>query len=247
MQLTYIDLDRRVAHYRAHRLLNPRQWKAFEDKLTLSWLYHDYALEGVPLTHEEVERALHHDIPRHHCDAIQLDHIRQTALAMDQVSQAPHRPCTLALEDLKQFHVMLCLPGSHGAGRYRKNESLASPYNHTVTKPASISYRLRRLVETLDEEMQDMHPVRAAALAHHEFMSIWPFDHKSGTAARLFMNDRLLRAGYPPAIIHAADRQLYYDALEQDPEAMVSVVRHALETTLRCSENFFRQNQHQIA
>ena len=36
-------------------------------------------------------------------------------------------------------------------------------------------------------------------------------------AMRLFMNLLLYRGGYPPAIIHAKERQSYYEALKGEP------------------------------
>jgi hypothetical protein len=246
MQLMYIDLDRRVAQYRAHRLIHPHTWSTFQERLQLSWLVHDYALEGVALDHAEIERALGHTPARHHCDSVLRDNIRHTHRAITQVCQLPERG-GLTLEDLKHFHTLLCAPGEPRAGRYRKQGEPPQPYNHEVTRASSISYRLRKLVETIEEELLPMHPVRAAALVHHEFLSIWPFDDRSGAAGRLLMNDWLMRAGYPPAIIHACDRHLYYSALEGDPEQMVSLVRRSLESTLRCAEHHMRRSEHQIA
>jgi Fic family protein len=247
MQLMYIDLDRRVAQYRAHRLLQPHAWRAFEERLQLSWLFHDYALEGIALTEDDLQRATQHAPARHHCDSLLIEGIRQCMQAIEVVCRLPRKVEPMELEDLKHFHVLLCPQEDPRAGRYRKQDDPSPPYSHEITKPVSISYRLRRLVELIQTDLAELHPVRGAALLHHEFMSIWPFGERCGTAGRLLMNHWLLRADYPPAILHAADRHLYYQALEGPAELMIPVVHHALDATLRCAEGWMRRQEHQIA
>lgn len=184
MQLTYIDLDRRVAQFRAHRLIYPHSWNRFQERLQLSWLVHDYALEGIALDQAEVEAALGSAPARHHCESVLHENIRHTYRAILAVCKLPERLESPSLEDLKHFHELLCAPGEARGGRYRKQEVPPLPYNHEITRNSSISYRLRKLVETIEEELQHMHPVRAAALMHHEFLSIWPFDERSGAVHR---------------------------------------------------------------
>lgn len=247
MQLTYIDLDRRVAQYRSQRWVAPRNWDALQKRLALSWLYHDHALEGIALQPEDIHRALHNQPARHHCDGLLLKKIRQNMAGFESTTKALRDGLVLDLEGVKQFHVFLCKEGAAPAGRYRKHEGPIAPYTHELTHPPSISYRLRKLVDNLENLYPTMHPVRAAALLHHEFMAIWPFDGRSATAGRLLLNFWLMSAGYPPAIIHGMDRQSYYNALEGEPEAMIPVIVNALEGTLRCAESFFSQRESRIA
>lgn len=247
MQLAYIDLDRRVGRLRAQRRNHPYAWRQFQERLRLSWLIHDFAMEGVALTLDEVQRALHRETPRHHCDGILLSNIRLTLSAIGDVSRTQPNQEVVQLDYLKHFHALLLPPNDPAAGRYRKVEGPMVPYTHELTRTPSISYRLRRLAESMQGGYRDLHPIQAAALIHHEFMTIWPFDERTGSAGRLLMNDWLLRADYPPAIIHAVDRQNYYAALESSPDAMIHVLVQAVETTLRASESFVPQYAHQIA
>lgn len=61
----------------------------------------------------------------------------------------------------------------------------------------------------------DLHPVKAAALAHYKLVTIPPFVDGNGRTARLFMNLVLWRQGYPPALIRKRDRLAYISSLEK--------------------------------
>lgn len=241
MRLTYMELDLRVARYRQTHTLDPSNFVDFQGRIALSWLYHDFAMDGVALLPEDVERALAHSAPRHHCDGQRLSTIRRKldAIRWVQTFAATHEG-PLDLEDLKKFHAAVCAPGDPAAGRYRKGDGPMLPYVHPISKQASISYRLRRLVDGMEHDYPAMHPVRAAALIHHDFMSTWPFDMQTGTAGRLLLNYILLRGGLPPAVIHARNRHAYFSALGNHPEAMVDVVREAIDMTLDCAESLLR-------
>jgi hypothetical protein len=241
MRLTYMELDLRVARYQRSVSLDPCKFNGFQERVALSWLFHDFAMDGVALLPEDVDRALSFGAPRHHCDGVLLATIRRKLDAIRWVQGfAEEHEGPLDLEDLKRFHAAVCRPEDPAAGRYRKGEGPMLPYVHTISKQASISYRLRRLVETMENEYATMHPVRAAALIHHEFMATWPFDKQTGTAGRLLLNFILLRGGLPPAVIHARNRHAYFQALGSHPESMVQVVREAIDMTLDCAESLLQ-------
>jgi hypothetical protein len=204
----------------------------------LSWLYHDFAMDGVALVGDDVERALAFSEPRHHCDGQRLMSIRRTFDAIRWAQRfASENDAPLSLEDLKCFHEAVCGPGAPVGGRYRKTDSPVLPYVHPIAKHASISYYLRRLVQAMADERADWHPVRAAAHAHHDFMAAWPFDDRTPVAGRLLLNYLLLRGGYPPAVIHARSRHAYFQALSGRPEAMIPIVRSAITMTLEGVES----------
>lgn len=242
MQLTMIGLDRQVRHYEGYRTQDPEAWEAFEERLDLSWLHHDFAMEGVSLREADTRAALGHGLTRHHSEAQQHEKIRalwDAIAATRQRVAAGQGP--LELEDIKTFHVELTGESDPRAGRYRKGQGPPSAYQHSVTRPPSISYRLRKLVDAMRGPYADLHPVQAAAHVHFDFMTTWPFDERSGTAGRLLMNWWLLRSGYPPAIFHATDRQAYYSALCAGPIPMTNLVVDALTTTMRSADAFFAE------
>ena len=231
-------LEQRVARYRTARIPGTEHHRSFRERVDLCWLVHDFAMDGVALIAEDVERALAFAEPHHHCDGQRLAaiRIRRDAIAWVRGFAKQHRGA-LSLDDLKQFHVAACKPGEASSGRYRKSNGPMLPYVHTIAKHASISYYLRRLVDSLASAYGKLHPVKAAAMAHHDFMAAWPFDERTPAAGRLLLNFLLLRAGYPPAIIHARDRASYFHALGGRPQDMVSVVQGGVGLTLDFSDS----------
>lgn len=61
-----------------------------------------------------------------------------------------------------------------------------------------------------------LHPVELAAEFHFRFVYIHPFSDGNGRTARLLMNLILMKFGFPPAIVKAANeaRLKYYETLE---------------------------------
>ncbi|MFT5646788.1 MAG: hypothetical protein ACI976_001473, partial [Aureispira sp.] len=48
-----------------------------------------------------------------------------------------------------------------------------------------------------------------------KFIRVHPFDDGNGRLARILMNMLLMRAGYPPSVIKAAEKEAYYTALRK--------------------------------
>ncbi|MOA33071.1 Adenosine monophosphate-protein transferase and cysteine protease IbpA precursor [compost metagenome] len=75
---------------------------------------------------------------------------------------------------------------------------------------------MEELLIWYNEHKDSLHPVELAALFHFRFVYIHPFSDGNGRTARLLMNLILMRNGFPPAIVKAANeaRFHYYETLE---------------------------------
>ena len=135
-------------------------------------------------------------------------------------------------------HAARCEDGEEEAGRYRKRDTSPGVYNLDVVPSQSISYHFRKFLDVYESELLDAHPVRAAALAHWELMKVFPFDERTGLVARLMMNAILIRHDYPPAVIHASDRQTYFAALNGHKVDMIPVVVEAVSSTISAATAF---------
>ena len=73
-------------------------------------------------------------------------------------------------------------------------------------------------------------------------MQVFPYTENSGRVARLLANLVLLQAGYRlPCIIHATDRQRYYESLRLPEATLRDLKIEALENALKQGEKFFRE------
>ena len=86
---------------------------------------------------------------------------------------------------------------------------------HYYAEPNAVPGLMRDLLDwyTEAEEKGELHPLLRAAILHHEFVAIHPFDDGNGRIGRMVMNFALMRAGYPPAIIPVSKRLEYYAGL----------------------------------
>jgi len=229
----FTDIDDRTEALRTLADEHPDLWKDFLNRYELSWIYHENALEGIVVTHAELTTALKGR-------PIALDTypaIRNCKTAVNlarKEAKSVRGPVGMALAT--RFHDALCSGEGAGTnGRYRKIIPLHRTYFHDIAQPQSIEPRFVKLMNwATANDPQDEDVVKFAAHLHHEFMSIFPFAENTGKTGRLLVNYLLMRSGYMPVILHASERQRYYDTLRhaaKDTEAFLH------EMMANCIEN----------
>ncbi|MEC9397982.1 MAG: Fic family protein [Myxococcota bacterium] len=235
MNLAYLEID---YHRSAYDSMPEQLRAAFMDRLVISWLYHEHALEGVVLEEEDIWRALNNQPCRSYCDRQIHKQIRRMYALFHQILEEAGSQEPITLEWLKDTHTALCDASDEAAGRYRKRDTSPGVYNLDVVPSNSISYYFRKFIDIYNEELIGSHPVRAAAIAHWEFMKVFPFDERTGLVGRLMLNAILIRNDYPPAIIHANDRHTYFAALSGHRTDVIPTVVEAVSATIEAVETF---------
>ena len=242
MNQLFKEIDRRSDSFREHMTQRVSRLGEFNERLDFSWIYHDNALEGTVLSFHELNAAIDERIVSDATLITTYDDIANHKRAIGYVrNMAGKRKASLGLEFLKELFNILSyesLPRSSKAppkptGQYRKDNPLHRLYFHEIAPPEKISYQMRKVTQWFtSDEAKRMHPVQFASLAHHRLIAIFPWPKHSGKIARLLMNALLLRSGLPPAVIHAIERQRYYETLRQSPEALTQLVGESLVSTL---------------
>jgi fido (protein-threonine AMPylation protein) len=235
MNLTYLEID----HHRSdYDNMSDSLHESFMQRVVQCLLYHEHALDGIVLTPEEIDRALAGQPCRNYCDGLVQLSLRNLHDAFHRTRREARRGVDVTLDWLKDTHTSLCPEDYEAAGRYRKRDTSPGAYNLDVAASSSISYYLHKFLDAYDEEFRHYHPIRAAAIAHWEFMHVFPFDEKSGLVGRLMMNLILMRHHYPPAIICATDRQAYFSALDGHSSELIPVVVDAVRSTIDAARSF---------
>ena len=215
----------------------------FWQRLDLSWVYHEQALEGVVVTAEELSLALQpnsgvQEVGR----AAFLASIRRQKEAIDaakEEARSPRGKMTLTL--VKSLFETLT-GGEEGKGKmeFRRDMPLHRTYFHDIHPPPKIVPELTKLLDWANTaDFHNLHPLQQAALFHHRFMAVFPFTDLSGKVGRLLMNVLVMRAGYLPAVIHAIDRQRYYESLKQQPRVVQALMTEAIEHATDHGFKFF--------
>jgi len=95
---------------------------------------------------------------------------------------------------------------------------------------------IKELLEWLRRNPEELRPVEVAAVFHHRFVSVHPFDDGNGRVARLLMNLLLIKQGYPFTVVRNYDRRRYYDTLRNadggDLAPFVNFIGRCVEESL---------------
>lgn len=214
----------------------------YEENFVMSWIHHDSALEGVVYTYEELRTAVNPNVTVVPDSSLQsvCEEIRRHKQAIEVVRELGERkrqPATL--EQLKRIFLTLHPEeGDLKTVRYRKEIPQHRMYFHEYAAPDKIPYKVRQVFDWLNgpEPKKLKSPLRVAGRVHYDLLRIFPFAKDSGKVARLFMNMLLLRADYPPAILHSTERQRYYEALKGSPNVIGSMLESAILNALQSIE-----------
>jgi len=204
-------------------------------KLRLDWNYNSNAIEGNKLSYGETVAFLmegitakgkplkdHLDI-RGHNEAINflLSIVRDTRPLSEADIRDLHRmilvePYEVKAQTAEGFpttkHITL--------GEYKTSSNhvqTATGEIHYYASPEETPAKMQELMEWYAEASNnpEIHPVVTAALFHHKFVSIHPFDDGNGRLSRILMNLILMQSGYPPVVVRMDDRRNYYALLNR--------------------------------
>lgn len=210
--------------------------ESLREKLTLDWTYHSNAIEGNTLTLQETKVVLdgiavggkslrEHFAAMNHRDAILYV---EKIVASDEA---------LSERQIQNIH-RLVLKGidEQEAGRYRRENVESADAGTTAPDFLQLTSEMAGLIDW-HTQAATIHPVARAAELHTRFTKIRPFADGNGRTGRLLLNLELMKAGYPPAVIRAEDRSVYYDALDQacvggDYDPIAKLVAESAERTL---------------
>lgn len=233
------EVDDVVSQWRDREEAVPEELRTeFHDKLMISWVYHDAALEGDVLTYSEIKAATdakiisdvslipaYEDIKNFHAACV---------MALDQATT--HKRKALSVDMIKKLYGALAPEEVAKGCPYRKENPLHRLYYHEIAAPEKINYHMRKLGEFLDDDaLRTMHALERIATVHTKLMGVFPWAKHSGRVARIVSNMMLRQEGYPLAVIHAIDRQRYYESLRGDDDKLLLLYMEAVETTAQAA------------
>jgi Fic family protein len=221
----------------------------YRENLDMSWIYHDSALEGVVYTFQELRTAVDPTAQVVADSSLQpaCEEIRRHREALNFIRDyAPKKRQPITVDLVRKIYLILHPEeGDLKTVKYRKDIPQHRLYFHEYAPPDKITYKVRAIVEWVNdpETRRTRSPIRLAARAHYDLLRVFPFATDSGKVARLFMNLLLLRAGYPPAIVHSTERQRYYDALKGASAAMTQIVQESIDNNLASVEKLLETHE----
>lgn len=265
----------------------------FQERLDMSWIYHDCALEGMVLTFHELKSAIDNDVVSDVSLIPTYDEIRAHKAAIDWVreqaakgkkqpitldlllklrdvlnpeptpppqaivSVPPPPPVPVILMEPKPAPTPVLLEPKPAVLKepkaappappaeptpYRRDTPVHRLYFHDIPAADKIAGEMKKLGEwLLEPETKKLPALRLASKLHFKLMQIYAFPKHSGKHARLAMNLVLLRAGYPPAIIHSTERQRYYESLRGPTAPLHNIMLESLENAIESAIKLFTE------
>jgi Fic family protein len=242
MDAKFFELDAKMELLRGKQVNFPGNiLKDYRDRLDVSWIFHDNALEGVVLSYSELKAAIDQRIISDVTLIPMYEEVRNHKLAVDFVRDANvgKKPIPVDLELVRKLYALLTPEAAAKGYPYRRENPLHRLYYHEIASPEKISYKMRKLGEWLEsEEFLELHPITRATKAHFRLLSTYPWTKNSGKVARLLMNFILIRHGYLPAVIHSIERQRYYEVLRFENEGLLNLVVESLENSIETTAKF---------
>ncbi len=204
-------------------------------KFRLEWNYNSNAIEGNSLDFGETVALLNHGLTakgkpiKDHMD------IKGHNEAIDFMMGMIKDERQLTEQDIKELHSIILVepykikaitPNGDPTTKWIKLGEYKDTPNHVETLTGEMHYyatpeetpsKMTDLVDWYNERLQSgkTHALQLAALFHHRFVAIHPFDDGNGRLGRILMNLCLMKMGYPPIVVPMERRTEYYSVLNQ--------------------------------
>jgi Fic family protein len=229
------EIDAQKKQIDSMRPLPPDVEGRVMQKLRLDWNYNSNAIEGNKLSYGETVAFLmegitakgkplkdHLDI-RGHNEAINflLELVKDERPLSEADIRALHEMILVEPYDVKAQTAegtpttKRIIPGVYKTTA--NHVQTATGETHYYATPEETPAKMRELMEWYYEadSNTEIHPVVVAALFHHKFVEIHPFDDGNGRLSRILMNLVLLKKGFPPVVVKMDDRRNYYSLLSR--------------------------------
>ena len=208
-----------------------------KESLFIEWTYNSNSIEGNTLTLLETKMVLedgmtiHGKSLREHFEA--LNHQE----AIEHIEKLVSAKSILSATDIMDIHsLVLQKIEKEYSGRYRTFGVRVQGANFLPPNALKVSQLMDELLDWLNNEDIELHPLIKATIYHHRFVWIHPFIDGNGRTVRLTFNLNLMRDGFAPVIILRNDRKKYYDALNKadlgDYSKLLLLVLQAAERSL---------------
>jgi Fic family protein len=215
----------------------------FLAKLELTLLHHENALEGVVYSIQELDAALRGVTVAEASVMNGYRDILAHKAALELVrGEAQSKKPKVSLALVKALWATLTRSPNLEEAELRKEMPLHRTYFHEIAQPAKIPFLLGKLIDLAESaDFRALDPVQRSSRFQHDFMRIFPFTENSGRIARLVGNLFLMSAGLDPVVIHAVDRQRYYESFRLGEPQLRELIFDSLHNQLVNAEKFVRE------
>jgi Fic family protein len=204
----------RLDRYLARRLLEKKQRldrypplpphlvQRLHDDLRILLTYHSNAIEGNTLTLRETQLVIAHGMTVGGHALREYLEASNHAAALDYLTTLIDRSELISRADILKLHSLVMDRILSDAGTWRTIPVSIRGTNFVPPPAAQVPRLMREWLDWVNGGAgQRYEPIMRAAIAHHGFEAVHPFEDGNGRCGRLLLNLMLMRAGYPPALL----------------------------------------------
>jgi Fic family protein len=177
--------------------------------------YHSNAIEGNSLTLQETEIVIDYGITVHGHPLREFLEATNHAEAYEFVTRLIEQRASISRETILALHRLVTDKILETAGQFRKVPVSIRGSNMVPPPAYEVERLIREWIAWISGEGLAYDPVVRAAIAHHGFEAVHPFEDGNGRVGRLLLNLMLMSEGYPPALLLNDWRVRYIHALNE--------------------------------
>ena len=242
--ISQID-DSLVTYNKFLRKLDAERRQYFLWKLEMSWIFHDSALDGIVLSDTDLTDAFNVQTVSDISLQPLYSEVRNHKLAIEFIrSLVPKRTFAINQELLRKMQNVFAGEGFNSKSpiRYRREIPIHRMYFHEILSSRNMQNTMKQFFDWANSnDTKKMHVIARASVIHYRFMRIFPFSTHTGKIGRMIMNTLLMRGGYMPSIVHASDRQAYYETLRESADALQDLIEKSLQNTLKSNTRILEE------
>jgi len=183
------------------------------DDLRVRLTYHSNAIEGNTLSLRETQLVIEHGVTVGGHSLREYLEATNHAEAFAELTRLVDARSPITVEAILALHRLTMAKILEGAGTFRRGAVSIRGTQLTPPPASQVPALMAEWVAWLEGPGWAYKPVVRAAIAHHGFEAVHPFEDGNGRIGRLLLNLMLMRDGYPPALLLRDWRVGYIQAL----------------------------------
>lgn len=230
-------LEEKLKNLNKLRPISPTLLMKLKERFEIEMTYNSNAIEGNTLTLKETYWVIQQGITvkgkplKDHLEA--KNHKEALDYLYEMIEFKENN--TISEHLIKELHSLVIQDINKDiAGKYRNVDVFITGTDHVPPSALDVPRKMNELIKWARNNYNKMYVLDFAAIFHHKFVHIHPFQDGNGRVGRLLMNIFLMQYGIPLAIIQKNDRQKYYRVLSSaDKNDYKPLVKFLAQTVLR--------------
>jgi Fic family protein len=186
------------------------------EQMQIEFTYNSNAIEGNTLSLRETQLVIQEGITVHGKSLREHLEAKNHPDAINYIEKLAQEKTAITQNDILKVHALLMRGiDDQNAGKYRTGQVRITGATFTPPPAEKIPTMTNQLLQTLEQNPDELRPIEQAAYFHHKFVSIHPFIDGNGRTARLLTNIMLMENGYPFTVLLKVDRPKYLRTLSE--------------------------------